>query len=80
MTEIAAQQFNHDVSAAKRAAMHGPVFITSRGEPTHVLLSLADYRETMGGGRTLREALVAGDDIDFTPAPLDLRLQVPDLS
>ncbi|MDR1295742.1 MAG: type II toxin-antitoxin system prevent-host-death family antitoxin [Bifidobacteriaceae bacterium] len=80
MAEIAAQQFNRDVSAAKRAAMRGPVFITSRGEPTHVLLSLADYRDAVEGRRTLREALVADDDIDFTPAHLDLHLQVPDLS
>lgn len=32
-TTVSARAFNHDVSAAKRAADVGPVMITDRGEP-----------------------------------------------
>jgi prevent-host-death family protein len=78
VTQVSSQQFNRDVSAAKRAALDGPVFITSRGRATHVLLSLADYRQSTGQG-SLRQALMADDDIDFEPACLDLRLEEPEL-
>lgn len=44
MRSISAREFNRDVSAAKRAADHGPVVITDRGDPAYVLLSVADYR------------------------------------
>ena len=38
------RQFNQDTSGAKRAAADGPVFITDRGEPSHVLMTMEDYR------------------------------------
>ena len=41
-TQITSRQFNQDTSAAKRAALEGPVFITDRGEPAHVLLTYAE--------------------------------------
>jgi prevent-host-death family protein len=34
---------NQDVSAAMKAAHDGPVFITDRGKPAHVLLSIDEY-------------------------------------
>ena len=37
------REFNQDV-AAKRAAREGPVIVTDRGEPAHVLLSWDEYR------------------------------------
>jgi prevent-host-death family protein len=43
VARITAQEFNRDVSAAKRAAAAGPVFITRRGRPTHVLLTIEDF-------------------------------------
>lgn len=63
---VSARAFNHDVSAAKRAADAGPVVITDRGEPAYVLLSIADYR-AMRTPRTLLKTLQADDDIDFEP-------------
>ncbi|MDR1799526.1 MAG: type II toxin-antitoxin system Phd/YefM family antitoxin [Bifidobacteriaceae bacterium] len=59
MATVTAAQFNRDVSAAKRAAAQGPVFVTYRGRATHVLLTMADY-EAQVGGRTLLEALHPG--------------------
>lgn len=37
MAVLSAEQFSQDVSAAKRAAADGPVIITNRGRPSHVL-------------------------------------------
>ncbi len=36
--------FNQDTGAAKRAAKEGPVFITDRGKPTLVLMSVEEYQ------------------------------------
>lgn len=48
-TQITSRQFNQDTSAAKRAALEGPVFITDRGEPAHVLLTYAEYQRLTEG-------------------------------
>jgi hypothetical protein len=53
---VSAQEFNRDLSAAKRAAAEGPVFVTNRGKTTPVLLTIADYR-ARAGGRSLFDAL-----------------------
>jgi prevent-host-death family protein len=50
---MTARQFNQDTSGAKRAAEAGPVVITDRGRPTHVLLSFEEYERVAGSGRFL---------------------------
>ena len=40
---FSSRDFARDVSAAKRAAIDGPVFITDRGHPAFVLLKIDDY-------------------------------------
>ena len=45
---ITSRVFNQDAAGAKRAASQGPVFITDRGRPAHVLLSIEDYRRLLG--------------------------------
>jgi PHD/YefM family antitoxin component YafN of YafNO toxin-antitoxin module len=37
------REFNQDTARAKRTANEGPVFITDRGEITHVLLTKAEF-------------------------------------
>ena len=44
MKLITSREFNRDVSLAKRAAQAEPVLITDRGQPTHVLMSIGEYR------------------------------------
>ena len=39
ITTLSSRQFNQDTSRAKKAAIAGPVFITDRGRPAHVLLT-----------------------------------------
>ena len=70
MTTISAREFNQDVSAAKRAALQGPVTITDRGEPAFVLLTVAEYRKLAGQDRPIADWLMMGPDIDFEPEKL----------
>jgi prevent-host-death family protein len=44
ITTLTSREFNQDTSRAKKAANDGPVFITNRGRPAHVLLSIEEYR------------------------------------
>ena len=70
VTTLTSRQFNQDASGAKKAAQQGPVFITDRGRPAHVLLTIEDYRRLAGGDTSLAEALAQpGDaaDFDFDP-------------
>ena len=69
VTTVTSRELNRDVARAKRAAKAGPVFITDRGRPAHVLLSIEDYRRLAGGRRSLLDALSMPGlaDIDFEP-------------
>jgi len=44
VTTFSSREFNQDTGRAKKAAANGPVFITDRGKPAHVLLSIKEYR------------------------------------
>lgn len=69
ITTVSSREFNQHASDAKRAANNGPVFITDRGQPAHVLLNIEDYRKLAGSEMTLVEALAQPDapDFDFEP-------------
>jgi prevent-host-death family protein len=69
ITTISSREFNQDAGGAKRAAEKGPVIITDRGRPSHVLLSFEDYRKLTGVGQNLLDivAQAEDDDIDFDP-------------
>ena len=41
---LTSREFNQDTGGAKKAAEAGPVYITDRGRPSHVLLTFADYQ------------------------------------
>ena len=40
VTTFSSREFNRDVTRAKKAARAGPVFVTDRGRPAHVLLTM----------------------------------------
>jgi len=42
---LSSWDFNQDVARAKKAALSGPVLVTDRGRPTHVLLSFEAYMQ-----------------------------------
>jgi prevent-host-death family protein len=51
--QMSSREFNQDTGGAKKAAEHGPVFITDRGRPAHVLLTFEAYEELVGSGHVL---------------------------
>ena len=65
VTTLTSREFNQDTSGAKKAARRGPVFITDRGRPAHVLLTIEDYQRLAGGNMSLAEALAQPDGADF---------------
>ena len=69
ITTVTRRELNQDVARAKKAVKTGPVFITDRGKPVHVLLSIEDFGRWAGEGRGLLEALsmAALADIDMNP-------------
>lgn len=67
ITTISSRQFNQDASGAKKAARQGPVFITDRGKPAHVLLSIDEYRRLTGASRSIADMLAMDEDFDFDP-------------
>ena len=72
-TTLTSREFNQDTSRAKKATRRGPVFITDRGRPAHVLLSIEDYQRLTGGNMSLAEALAQPGDADFDFKPPRLR-------
>jgi prevent-host-death family protein len=71
-TTMSSREFNQDAGGAKKAADKGPVIITDRGRPAHVLLSFEDYKKLLSKGPSLLEALAmpVGEDIEFDPPKL----------
>jgi len=76
---FSSRDFTRDVSAAKRAAADGPVFITDRGRPAYALLRIEDfYSLSNQQTRSLLEVMdgITGtQDISFEPTPLQITLQ-----
>jgi hypothetical protein len=75
---FSSRDFTRDVSAAKRAAVDGPVFITDRGRPAFALLNIEDYYRLVGqDGASLldvMDGIPGGEEIEFTPPRLNLQL------
>ncbi len=69
MKVLTSREFNQDVSAAKRFARTEPVFVTDRGKPTHVLMSIASFRAFSGERESIVDALAAATpfDVDLQP-------------
>lgn len=67
-TTISSREFNQDTSRAKKAALEGPVFITDRGRPAHVLISIDEYHRLADADASILELLampIEGEDFDF---------------
>ncbi|WP_404404712.1 type II toxin-antitoxin system Phd/YefM family antitoxin [Pelagibacterium halotolerans] len=69
ITTLTSRELNHDIGRAKKAAKHGPVFITDRGKPAHVLMSIEEYQRLTKQRRNIADALAmpgaADIDIEF---------------
>ncbi|MFC4352862.1 type II toxin-antitoxin system Phd/YefM family antitoxin [Fodinicurvata halophila] len=66
---FSSRELNQDIGRAKKAAKRGPVFITDRGKPAHVLMSYEDYQKLSGKRRNIADALampgIADVEIEF---------------
>lgn len=62
-THMTSREFNQDTSRAKKAAEDGPVYVTDRGRPAHVLLTYEDY-EKLAGARGIVDLLGEPDGVE----------------
>jgi prevent-host-death family protein len=65
MKLLTSREFNRDVSHAKREARTEPVLITDRGQPTHVLMSIADFRRLTGESDNILEILAMPEAVEL---------------
>ncbi len=67
MHRLSSREFNQDTGGAKKAAEKGPVIITDRGTPSHVLLSFDDYQRLIVKKQNILELLACpeADSIEF---------------
>lgn len=82
ITPLSSREFNQGASEAKRTANNGPVFITDRGRPAHVLLTFEDYQRLTKQRRNIADALAMPGvaDIEFDPPRVSIETQSADLS
>lgn len=70
ITTLSSRELNQDVTKAKKATKEGPVFITDRGKPAHVLLSIEEYQRLTGGRQRIADLLAM-------PGVEDIELDIP---
>lgn len=72
ITTVSSRQFNQDTSRAKKAAQNGPVVITDRSRPAHVLLTIEDYQRLSSDHASIVDMLAMPETspIDFEPPRL----------
>jgi prevent-host-death family protein len=71
ITTMSSREFNQDTGRAKKAAARGPVFITDRGKPAHVLLSIEEYRRLTAGAASIV------DELGLPPGIEDVAIEFP---
>lgn len=73
VTTLSSREVNQDLGRAKRASNSGPVIITDRGRPSHVLLSYEEY-ERLTNQR--RQASII-DELGLPPGVEDIEVEFP---
>jgi prevent-host-death family protein len=73
---FSSREFNQRASEAKKAASEGPVFITDRGRPAYVLLSIEDYNALTVPRENIATLLAMPDIGDFE-LPIPPRRDLP---
>jgi len=69
---LSSRELSQHAGRAKRATKTGPVFITDRGRPAYVLLSIEDYRKLSGAHKNILDllAMPGAAEFDFEPPRL----------
>jgi prevent-host-death family protein len=73
ITTLTSREFNQAASEAKKFANKGPVFITDRGRPAHVLISIELYQRLTGSRQKIADLLAM-------PGMEDAELEIPRLA
>lgn len=81
VTTLSSREFNQDTSKAKKAARRGPVIITDRGRPAHVLLSIEQYEALAGTAPCIVDllAMPGAESVRFNPPRLKKLTRPADL-
>ncbi|MBB3119390.1 type II toxin-antitoxin system prevent-host-death family antitoxin [Pseudoduganella violacea] len=69
---ISSRELGRNVGEAKKASQDRPVVITERGKPSHVLMSISQYRELALKSLSLATALAQDGNAD-------VELEIPEL-
>ncbi|MCX8959269.1 type II toxin-antitoxin system Phd/YefM family antitoxin [Erwinia psidii] len=69
ITTISSRLFNQERSKAKKAAETGPVYITDRGKPAHVLLTYEQFKRITGSRRNILDVLAMPESADIAFEP-----------
>lgn len=78
ITTLSSRELNQDIGKAKKAARLGTVFITDRGRPAYVLLSIEEYKKITSDKPNIIELLaMPNDEIDFEAPRLTTNLFQP---
>jgi prevent-host-death family protein len=77
ITTYTSREFNQDASGAKRAAEQGPVYITDRGRPAHVLLTIDEYQRLASPAASIVDllALEPGPADEFEAVPVRIAVR-----
>ena len=72
VTTLSSREFNQDTGKAKKATEAGPVVITDRGKPAHVLMTFSDYQRIIGKRKNILDlvGMKGASDIEFEPAKI----------
>jgi prevent-host-death family protein len=79
ITTFSSSEFSQDAGRAKKAAKRGAVFITDRGRPAHVLLTIKEYRRITNKQEDILDLLAMPDaaQVEFEPPRLSGNLHPP---
>jgi prevent-host-death family protein len=67
ITTFSSREFNQDTGKAKKAALQGPVFITDRGKPSFVLMTVEEFGKISSTQCNIADLLymLGAEDVDF---------------
>ena len=82
ITTLSSRELNQDVTRAKKATKSGPVFITDRGKPAHVLLSIEEYQKLTKQRRSIVDSLAMPgiENMEFEPPRVTIETCPADFS
>ena len=82
ITALSSRALNQDVTRAKKAAKNGPVIVTDRDRPAHVLLRFEDDQRLTGQRRNIADALAmrGAGNVEFEPPRLTIESRPVDFS